>query len=194
MNKKDLNTIYQAMNCLMGQKLQYFMRAGAMGDLGFGDYVERETHQFDENKKLIPVVDSVPRYILHIDTPFRLVCGCDIILANGDMFQPSYTKENEVDFNWSSFNWDVNGNNRFDEIVKNYFGDDPGEFTVKKIMVNKFGDLKIEFEKGFILETFTNVSGSEECWRFFEIGSDKHDTVITGQGLEADDGIDELNE
>ena len=69
-------------------------------------------------------------------------------MSKGDIFQPTFNKESEQDFNWDNFVWDVQGNNRFDEAVGRYFGEGPNDFVVTKVVVGKWGDLKITFTKG----------------------------------------------
>lgn len=186
MKKEYIKIISEALTRLNGEKLDKIMRAGSMADFGFGDFIEKEIHRYDENKKITSKIISVPRFALHIDCCFRLICGNKIVLSKSDMFQPTTEIENEPDFDWDNFDWDVQRNNRFDEIANNYFGEESPNFIVKAITVNKWGDLKIKFENSFILETFTDSSGSEECWRFFESGSEEH-IVVSGQGLENDE-------
>lgn len=187
MNKKDVKIVTEALSKLNGLKLQTVMRAGSMGDFGFGDYVEKEVRRFDDEKKIVTKIVSVPKYSFHIDCHFRLSCGDEIVLSRGDIFQPANTLLQNLDFEYNAFNWDVNGNNRFDEIAKEYFSGDPSSFTIKKVKISRLGDVKLYFENSFILEVSPDISGKEECWRFFESGSDEH-IIVNGQGL----GEDEL--
>lgn len=183
MNRKHLNTVSEALSKLNGEKLQTVMRAGSMGDFGFGNYVEKEVRRFDEEKNLVTKKISVPKFALHIDCHFRLSCGNEIILSRGDIFQPSLTLLQDTDFNYDTFNWDVYGNNRYDEISKQFFGDGASDFTINKVTISVLGDVRLHFENNFLLEISPDISGSEECWRFFEIGTDEH-IVVSGQGLE----------
>jgi hypothetical protein len=193
--KEQLNTIITALNCLKGEKLQYVMRAGSMGDFGLGDLVDVDDNTQDDNRKFVPI-RKLPRFIIHVDGRFRMTCGDEIILSKNDMFCPSTTKENEPGFDWSAWaadendGWDVKGNNRYDEICSQYFNDEPFDFAVKKVTVSKWGDLKIEFENGFVLETFVDASGDEECWCFFVVNDLNSFITITGRGLSVDDDVD----
>lgn len=183
MIQSHVDKIKETLAILNGKKLGYFMRAGSMGDLGFGELIEKNTRAFDENKKIVTKTVLIPKYTLHIECGFRLVCGNEIIVARGDMYQPSNQMLANPDFLYDEFNWDVKGNNRFDEITRKYFTDGNMEFNVKKIVVNKFGDLKIYFDNHFLLEVSSDISGNEECYRFFEQKSDYH-LVVTGIGID----------
>lgn len=183
MKQEQVKIISESLKRLKGERLRGITRAGAMADFGFGDHVEKHTHRYDENKRLVPVAIAVPRLALHVDCCFRLTLGEKIILSKGDIFQPSNQIENDCDFSWEGFEWDVRGNNRFDEIVPSLLDEAAKDFVVEKISVSRWGDLKIVFSNHFVLETFIDSSGREECWRFFEIGTDEH-TVVNGQGIE----------
>lgn len=190
MNKKQLSIITKALSSLNGEQLQTVMRAGSMADIGFGNYIDKTVNRRNEQNILVPTVVHVPKFALHIDGRFRITCGDEIIVAKNDMFNPSSKKESEPNFDWDVWatdeddGWDVRGNNRYDEICSHYFSDELFEFTVKKVIVSKWGDLKLEFENGFVLEIFVDASKNEECWRFFVANNLNSHIVITGQGLE----------
>jgi hypothetical protein len=172
------------------------MRAGSMGDFGLGDLVDVDDNVQDDNRKFVPI-RKLPRFAVHVDGRFRMTCGDEIILSKDDMFNPSSKKENEPDFDWDKWatdeidGWDIRGNNRYDEICNNYFSNELFDFIVQKVTVSRWGDLKIEFENGFALETFVDVSLDDECWRFFVTNTSDSHIVITGQGLSADDDVAE---
>lgn len=190
MKKEQLIIVSQALDCLKGENLRYVMRAGSMGDLGFGNDVDKTVNRRNEQNLLVPTVARVPKFALHIDGRFRITCGDEIILAKNDMFHPSSKIESKPDFDWDAWatneidSWDVRGNNRYDEICSHYFSGELFQFTIKKVIVSKWGDLRLEFENDFILETFVDVSKDEECWRFFVANDLSSHIVITRQGLE----------
>lgn len=186
MIQSHIDEIKEKLSVLCNQKLEHFIRASSVADIGFGELIEKNIRAFDENKNIITKTITVPKYSLHIDCNFRLVCGNEIIVARGDIFQPSNKIVADPDFIYEEFNWDIIGNNRFDEIIKQYFIDGNMVFTVKKIVVNKFGDLKIYFENNFLLEVSSDISGNEECYRFFEQKSENH-LVVSGIGIELED-------
>lgn len=185
MNSDDYTVIKETLQILIGKELVSFIRAGSMGDLGFGEYVEKEIRGFDEHKKIITKKVNVPKYTLHIDCHFRLSLGNTIILSRGDIFQPALYLENNDSFDYQSFNWDDYGKNRFDEIVNETLFKENSNFSVKKIVVSKLGDLKFHFENGFLLEIHPDISDHEECWRFFEQKNDNH-LIVSGKGVETD--------
>ena len=185
MNRADRVMIEKEIAKLEGEKLRRILRAGAMGNLGFGEWVDVEFSFFrkgqEREKKIIPV----PRLALHISDGFRITCGNEILMGRKDMFSPSEKIAGQDDFDWDTFDWDIQGNNRYDEFAAEKLGVNPEGFTVKKVTVNLLGDLNIEFENGFLLKTFTGSSGNVEAWRFFDYnaGEEVHHLEVCGQGL-----------
>lgn len=184
MKKEDIDFITQKVHVLHNEKLQKVLRAGTMAMFQFGEYVEHEFYQYSKGKIISSEKVLVPKLNLHADCFFRLSDGEQIILSRGDIFEPADKISQEKDFDYSNFNWaNSYGNNRFEEIVCKYFGEEIFDFTVKDIFVSKLGDIKISFTNNYSLEVFPDISGDEECWRFFEIGSKDH-TIVNGKGLE----------
>lgn len=190
MVKEDFENINNSIEVIIGKEMRKPIRGGSMLDLGFGELVTKEAPRFDENKNIVTKTVEVPRYALHLSSTFRFTCGYDIVINKDNMFTPSnkYIQENNIDddnFDEEKFNidWEVRGNNAFDELVDKYFRDNEFKFIVKDAKINRLGDLKIIFENGFIFETFTDLHGDYECWRFFEIGSVKH-IVVSSVGLD----------
>ena len=100
------------------------------------------------------------------------------------MLLPNTTIGSDSDFSWETFDWDVLGNNHFDDMIAKYIGDEPSDFVVKKITVSKFGDLKITFTNGFTLELFAEGSDDSINWRFFDGTNSKYYFIITGNEIE----------
>lgn len=185
MNKQDIDLINNKLSVLRKKPLRYVNRGGGSIFMGFGELVEKNSAYFTKEGTATTRKKMVSKFALHMECSLRFTCGNDIIVAKSDMFLPSAITEKNPDFDWDNFDWDIKGNNKFDEIVNYYFSKEPLDFIVSSTEVSKFGDLKIIFENDFILEVFADVSGSEECWRFFEVGSEKH-VVVSSQGLEND--------
>lgn len=118
-------------------------------------------------------------YSLHLQCPWRIRSAIDfkIKLASGDIYEPS----SNVEWN-EDFDWDIQGNNLFDEKVEYLFQKDKLTF-VEKVSIFESGDLEIVFSNKLILECFIAISKNEECWRFFKQGSKKH-VVIYGNAKE----------
>ena len=114
----------------------------------------------------------------------RFSCGDEIIFAKSDMFLPTEEIANSPNFVWDTFEWHIRGNNYFDQIVpKHFFDNSFSDYIVKSVKVNKFGDLTIAFENGFVLELFNDGSGYSEAWRFGEINSTES-LIINGNGID----------
>ncbi len=93
------------------------------------------------------------------------------------MFRPNSQIQKE-NFDEDNFQWDAEGNNKFDE-QKNSFND--MDLLVQDIIINEIGDLKIVLSNDFCIEVFIDTNEDEECWRFFEVGNnEKPHFVITG--------------
>ena len=56
-------------------------------------------------------------------------------------------------------------------------------YIVKKVKAHRTGDISIEFANGFLFEAQIDVSGPQECWRFFKVNDTGH-LVILGTGPE----------
>lgn len=133
-------------------KLGSITRAGSMADFGFGDLIEKKTRAFDENRQIIIQKTTVPKFALHIDGRFRLSLGDAIILAKDDMFEPSDASLANPDFNMEHFDWDSQGNNRYDVVCATLRDHDLHDFVALSTHVNRLGDLKIQFSNGFCLK------------------------------------------
>lgn len=183
MKKEKQTEILEKISILNNQRLNYVHRAGTMATLGFGEIVKNKVSSKNDKGEVIAKEVYVSKYALHIDCSFRISHSNEIILTGNDIFRPNSklaelsSKENE------EFDWDMVGNNAFDEITVSYFSDIKAELTVKSISVNEFGDLSIKLSNDFCLDIFVDVSEDEECWRLFEVGnSDKKHLVVTGKG------------
>lgn len=159
---------------LVGEKLYKIGRAAAMCWIHFGDPVEIDLR----GRKRI-----VGEYALDLDCPWRIQNrnGC-IELGSADMFTPSseYDPDCSPD---EEFNWDIQGNNLFDERAARLFPKD-AQIVVTAATLSGSYDLVIKFSNGMKLETFVNVSSYEECWRLFKPGMHSEDLVATGTGIE----------
>ena len=110
-------------------------------------------------------------YALHVQTAFRIRNKEEVLIANLDMFEPSESLKNSPSFDWETFDWDVQGFNRFDEWATQFNKGIAKLLSVKEVCINDFGDLIIIFDENIVFEVFNN-STEEECWRFFRKGSE----------------------
>lgn len=173
MNKKEINKTIMAISNLKGERLRQISRGGSMVGFGFGENLKAKVG----NLNLRETIAS--KYAVHIDGFFRITHQGKIVLSKDDMFRPN-SQIPKDDFDEDNFEWDVSGNNKFDE-QKKFFCDI--DLLVQDIIINEIGDLKIVLSNDFCIEVFIDTNEDEECWRFFEVGNnEKPHIVITGCG------------
>ncbi len=155
---------------LAGEKMYGIGRAAAMCWIHFGNPVEVEIRG---QKRILG------KYALHLDCPWRIKNSSGTIeLGSADIFAPSSGRDAG-----EAFNWDIQGNNLFDEKAKRLFSKDVQMF-VDSVDLSENNDLTVIFSNGFILECFVNASSCEECWRLFKSDSRDGDFIVTGLGIE----------
>ncbi len=162
MTNADKIHILEFMDIAKGAQLSKIARAAAMGIVVLTSGDKKE-------------------YILHLQCAFRFRTVREVLIANLDMFEPTRAMEEAPSFDWHTFDWDVQGFNRFDEWAL-LWKKDGREATVEAIEISDFGDLTIRFSGELILEVFTN-NAWDECWRFFERRAGEH-LVVTAQGIQ----------
>ena len=197
MKKNDIETIKKELAFLIGQHLRSIIRLESDIATEFGELIEMDTIYHNENGKIAYDADGkalmkeqkAGRYSLQASCNIRLTRGNEIIVGKGDRFTPKAELENKFDFDWHTFDWDVLGNNHFDEMVAKYIGDEPSDFVVKKITVSKYGDLKITFTNGFALEFFVDVLEGLN-WALFDHTIPKYYFAVTGNEIKRSDSSD----
>jgi hypothetical protein len=181
-----MKLIQDRLAVLINQPMHSIFRESDEVFIDFGELVERDLWDFNEEKVKVCVGRGmIGKHTLDIECSFRFVCGDQVVIARSDIYQPTNEREANADFDWNSFDWDVRGGNRYEELVSKYFAADSPKFVVKKVTVNQYGDLKITYTNGFALDVFLE-SAEQECWRFFESGESDNHLVITGRGLAKD--------
>ena len=105
-------------------------------------------------------------YALHLQTGFRVVTDENIIFASADIFQSSDFLENSEEFDYDTFDWDIQENSRYDERVDSFIDKYLNKLVVIGVFVSQYGDLTIKMNNGIEIEVFINMS-KDECWRFF---------------------------
>ena len=154
---------------LVGKSVCKIGRAAAMCWIHFGRAVEIESR----GRKRI-----VGEFALDLDCPWRIRNSSGgIELGSADIFAPASGHVLDVDFNW-----DVQGNNLFDEKAKLLFPEG-SQIMVTFAELSSSYDLTITFSNGLCLESFVNASSQEECWRLFMPGLEHGDLVVTGVGI-----------
>lgn len=155
---------------LSGEVLRDIGRASDMLWLSFGKTIKIINRRGKEVLK--------GTYAIHVQCPWRIVDQnlSTILLTSSDIYHPN--SKFEVN---NEFNWDIQGNNRFDEKVTKWKAHNKSVF-VNEIEISSIGDLRIILNNGEVIEIFINKSTNTECWRFFECGTKKQHMVVTGQG------------
>lgn len=121
------------------------------------------------------------QYALHIQCAFRFRTAEEVLVGNLDMFEPTRAMEDSSSFDWNTFDWDVQGFNRYDEWTLQW-KKEGRQAVVEAVEVSDFGDLTIRFSGGLVLEVFAN-NAQNECWRFFERHAKEH-LVVTARGMD----------
>ena len=129
----------------------------------------------------IVFVKDDEEYALHLQKAFRIIVEEKIFLASSDMFQPSDRIQSDDKFDFETFEWDIQGNNRYDERVKQFMEKYDHNLRVNSVSVNQTGDLSIQLSEKIRMEAFIDMS-EEESWRFFKRHSDRH-LVIGAEGI-----------
>ncbi len=160
MNYDDVEFLKQKMKVLLGSKCKKIGRSCNL--VWFHFLVDNEL------------------FFINVQSALRFTKNGNILCANLDMYEPKAELLNNPSFSYKTFNWDVQGENYFDEWVKTE-GQQLINAVVKQVSVSDFGDLKISFDNDIQLEVFNN--SLTECWRCFEDDSDDH-TVVLGNALE----------
>lgn len=151
------------LDIILGFSIQRISRTVNMLELGLGDIVETT----DIHGKL----RNIERYAIHIQSPWRLLLDKAILIASSDMYEPNTKTE------WSEdFNWEVYGANLFDELCETKIKELLNHISVEEVVLDDVGGLRIVFDSGHVLETFSDTSSTEtELWRFFEMSNyDSH--------------------
>lgn len=163
------NYVIEHLAKLNGLKWTTLGRATDMCWMGFGGPVYRKNFRGE--------VIKTGQYALHLECAWRIVEkeSRKIVLSSREIYEPaSY-------MNWSEeFDWDIQGNNLFDEKVIKWRKENREIYVVSAYSYDG-GDLSINLSNDWIIESFFNESTSSESWRFFEIGSEH--LVCRGDGF-----------
>jgi len=151
LNNELLNEHFQK---IIGKNVESIGRAAAMLWMGFGKEIDTVDYKGNPTKK--------SEYALHLQCSWRIKNAQNqIIVGFFDMFEPRSHIE------WSEdFDWDIQGNNLYDEKVKKWLGNCDRYVVDYKIDSNL--DLTLMFNTKERLEVFINQTSKSECWRLLE--------------------------
>jgi hypothetical protein len=160
------------LNVLIGKPLTNLGRASNLFWFNFGDFV------FKKNR--LGIERKVGQFSLHVQCSWRISSNNKIIIAYRDVYTPSSQWNEEEEFNW-----EIVGNNRFDEQAGEINKDSKSSFIVKQISADNLGGVKIHFDNHHVLEVFPDGSNNEdELWRFITNIGDSYHMVVTGKSIE----------
>ncbi|GGB43024.1 hypothetical protein [Fictibacillus barbaricus] len=161
------------LNKINGLKLQYTGRSSDLFWLGFG-----EIFQIIRRGR----TEETAEYTLHIQCSWRITLCNKIVVASRDIYAPN----SEWDDLKNDFDWDIQGNNKFDERIKSFLKD-TGRLMVERIEADDVGGIEVFLSNGYKLETFPDSSGDDddsEHWRFFNRKENSPHFVVSGEGIE----------
>lgn len=154
-------------------KLQYAGRASNLFWLGFGEMVQIIRRGQTE---------ETAEYVLHIQCSWRITLENKIVIASRDFYSPN-SKWDDLN---EDFDWDIQGNNRFDERIQSFFNDNE-QLIVEEIEADDFGGFAAILSNGYKLDTFPDSSEDDEDsehWRFFNPKEKSPHFVVSGEGIE----------
>lgn len=125
--------------------------------------------------------EEVGEYALHIQCAWRITEGYKILVASHDFYLPHSEWEDQE----TEFDWDVQGNNRFDERIAALINDIEEKFIITAIEPDHLGGFKLQLGETHILEVFPNSSDDDEYsefWRLFKRDGDSGHFVVSGEG------------
>jgi hypothetical protein len=146
-------------------------RASNMLWIGFGELIEVRDYR---DRKVIKSTLS-----LHVQCSWRITNKKikTILFAHSDIYDPNTYYESIKDFNW-----DLAGNNLFDEKSKEWFNANAALY-VEDYRINRWGDLCLLLSNDDVIEVFVDSSSNTECWRLFEYNKEEGDFIVTGRGV-----------
>ncbi|MCJ7983157.1 hypothetical protein MUB16_01985 [Priestia sp. OVL9] len=126
---------------LIGLNLQYAGRASNLFWLGFGELISVTRRGKTE---------ELAEYALDIQCSWRIIKDNKILVGSRDFYSPrtGWNEEND------DFDWDVQGNNRFDERIESFIENTKEHVAVERVEPDEVGGLKIFLSQGYLLEVF----------------------------------------
>lgn len=157
---------------LIGQRVNYIGRASNMLDLHFGEDVIVTDSRGEKR---------VGTYSLHVQCPWRIInlAKRKIHLGSLDFYSPSDSLKADENFSYNNFDWDVRGQNLFDEKAQKWFSGLEG-VTVTAAKMDMFGDAKIDLSNGDRIEIFVTATDEGECWRLFLSEKSSINLIVDG--------------
>ena len=155
---------------LSGKRIWGWGRASDLTSFQFGP--EREVTGTTGKSK------TVGEYALHIQCPWRITAGENIVVGHREVYYPVSGDEPESDFDWGPM-----GSNRLDQSLDRIFKDER-KLVVQAVEVGVGGYLRLYLSGDLSLEVFPDDSLAHEHWRLFRPYTSERHLVVTGKGIE----------
>jgi hypothetical protein len=117
-------------------------------------------------------------YALRVQCAWRITGPNGIVVASRDRYFPAGDPNNEP----PDWQWDVQGANRCDELVKAWSSGHA--YVVGSARADSLGGLTLDLSQEFRLEVFPDDSLDSEHWRLLRPATDAPHFVVTGAGIE----------
>ena len=121
---------------------------------------------------------EVGEYALHLQCAWRIVQGDKVIVASRDLYYPAGSSTPEVP---EGFKWDVQGGNRMDERLKQFF--ETADLFVVHVEAGFAGAFQLFLGSEVVLQVFPDDSFDGEHWRLFRPYLDEPHFVVNGNGV-----------
>jgi hypothetical protein len=108
------------------------------------------------------------------------VQGEQVIIGQRDLYYPATPGRTSPEVP-AGFNWDVQGANRLDYLLDEFFHRSNQQLIVEHTEVGCAAAFAIFFRDNFVLEIFPNDSFDEEHWRLFRPYLNEPHFVVTGK-------------
>jgi hypothetical protein len=166
--------IEQAIAVLIGKKLWRCTRAADLAAFQFGERRASTTYKGEPCE--------IGEYALHVQCGWRITQNEKVVVASRDLYYPAdYDENREFPAN---FNWDIQGGNRRDRLIQEFFQNVTRSYLVESAEAGNAGALRLVLEQDLSLEVFPDDSFDGEHWRLFEPDMDRPHFVVSGAGIE----------
>lgn len=170
--------IEETLHCLIGHP---FWGAGRITNLLTFQFGPRQMRTNYRGKSY-----EVGTYALHVQCAWHLTNAQRILAASGDLgYELRNTDEEMSNADGEVYAWPKKESSLLDERLFHFFQQHKNmPLTVQAVRADDYGGLIIELSENHRLTVFPDTSLEEECWRFFQLGTDLPHLVVTGQSLE----------
>ena len=114
-----------------------------------------------------------PAYSLHLQTQWRFIHNSNILMGSRDIYTPYSSIVDATKWDYSISNRSDEESSVFDVICKKLSKNLLGHY-VTQCEQSTFGDIRITFSNGYVLEVFIPASQQDEEWRLIDISTNEH--------------------